>query len=116
MASYAAIDLGATSGRVAVGTISNGKISFEIIHRFTNDPINDPENGLLWNWSKLQEEVIIGLKMAVRKYTLTSVAMASSRGAGLPKTICRERIRFPYFVSIRGLRRGAGKIENVTAE
>ncbi|MEI6039023.1 MAG: rhamnulokinase family protein [Actinomycetes bacterium] len=77
MASYAAIDLGATSGRVAVGTISNGKISFEIIHRFTNDPINDPENGLLWNWSKLQEEVIIGLKMAVRKYTLTSVAVDS---------------------------------------
>jgi len=77
MASYAAIDLGATSGRVAVGTISDGKISFEIIHRFTNDPINDPRDGLLWNWSKLQEEVLIGLKMAVKKYVLTSAAVDS---------------------------------------
>jgi len=77
MASYAAIDLGATSGRVAVGTISDGKISFEIIHRFSNDPINDPVDGLLWNWSKLQEEVLIGLKMAVKKYVLTSAAVDS---------------------------------------
>jgi len=77
MASYAAIDLGATSGRVAVGTISDGKISFEIIHRFSNDPIDDPVDGLLWNWAKLQEEVLIGLKMAVKKYVLTSVAVDS---------------------------------------
>ncbi len=77
MASYAAIDLGATSGRVAVGTISDGKISFEIIHRFSNDPINNPVDGLLWNWSKLQEEVLIGLKMAVKKYVLTSAAVDS---------------------------------------
>ena len=77
MASYAAIDLGATSGRVAVGTISDGKISFEIIHRFSNDPIDDPVDGLLWNWSKLQDEVLVGLKMAVKKYVLTSVAVDS---------------------------------------
>lgn len=77
MASYAAIDLGATSGRVAVGTISDGKISFEIIHRFSNDPIDDPADGLLWNWSKLQEEVLIGLKMALKKYVLTSAAVDS---------------------------------------
>jgi rhamnulokinase len=77
MASYAAIDLGATSGRVAVGTISDGKISFEVIHRFTNDPIDDPVDGLLWNWSRLQEEVLVGLNMAVQKYDLTSVAVDS---------------------------------------
>jgi rhamnulokinase len=77
MASYAAIDLGATSGRVAVGTISREKLSFEIVHRFSNDPINDPENGLLWDWAKLREEVLIGLKLAVKKYVLTSVAVDS---------------------------------------
>jgi rhamnulokinase len=77
MASYAAIDLGATSGRVAVGTISDGKISFEVVHRFANDPINDPDDGLLWNWSKLQEEVLTGLRLAIKKYVLTSVAVDS---------------------------------------
>jgi rhamnulokinase len=77
MASYAAIDLGATSGRVAVGTISREKLSFEIVHRFSNDPINDPENGLLWDWAKLREEVLMGLKLAVKNYVLTSVAVDS---------------------------------------
>ena len=77
MSSYAAIDLGATSGRVAVGTVSDGKISFEIVHRFSNDPINDPNDGLLWNWSKLQAEVLIGLKIAAEKYQLKSAAVDS---------------------------------------
>ena len=77
MSSYAAIDLGATSGRVAVGTISDGKISFEIMHRFSNDPINDPNDGLIWNWSKLQAEVLFGLKLAAEKYQLKSAAVDS---------------------------------------
>lgn len=77
MASYAAVDLGATSGRVAVGTISSGKISFEVIHRFSNDPINDAEYGLLWNWAKLQEEILVGLRKAIKKYVLTSIAIDS---------------------------------------
>ena len=77
MSSYAAIDLGATSGRVAVGTVADGKISFEIVHRFSNDPINDPNDGLLWNWSKLQAEVLIGLKIAAEKYQFKSAAVDS---------------------------------------
>jgi rhamnulokinase len=77
MSSYAAIDLGATSGRVAVGTVSDGKISFEIMHRFSNDPINDPNDGLIWNWSKLQAEVLFGLKLAAEKYQLKSAAVDS---------------------------------------
>jgi rhamnulokinase len=77
MASYAAIDLGATSGRVAVGTISGDSISIEVVHRFTNDPIDDPKEGLLWNWKKLQTEVLFGLNMAVLKYPISSVAIDS---------------------------------------
>ena len=77
MASYAAIDLGATSGRVAVGTISAGKISYEIVHRFSNEPIKDPIHGLLWDWNKLREEVLIGLRLTTKKYLLTSIAVDS---------------------------------------
>lgn len=77
MASYAAIDLGATSGRVAVGTITGDTISIEIVHRFTNDPIDDPTAGLLWNWKNLQTEVLFGLNMAVLKYPIKSIAIDS---------------------------------------
>ena len=77
MASYAAIDLGASSGRVAVGTVANGKITFEVIHRFSNDPMDHPVSGLMWDWAMIQKEVLTGLKLAIRKYVLTSVAVDS---------------------------------------
>jgi len=75
MSAYAAIDLGATSGRVAVGSIVDGAITFEIVHRFLNEPLMDPEHGLLWNWAELQREVLIGLYKANEKYDLTSVGV-----------------------------------------
>jgi rhamnulokinase len=75
MSAYAAIDLGATSGRVAVGSIVDGAITFEIVHRFLNEPLMDPEHGLLWNWAELQREVLIGLHKANEKYDLTSVGV-----------------------------------------
>jgi rhamnulokinase len=75
MSAYAAIDLGATSGRVAVGSIVDGKITFDVVHRFLNEPIMDDEQGLLWNWTELQNEVLIGLAKAQEKYDLTSVGV-----------------------------------------
>jgi rhamnulokinase len=75
MSAYAAIDLGATSGRVAVGSVVDGAITFEIVHRFLNEPFTDPEHGLLWNWTELQREVLIGLHKAKEKYDLTSVGV-----------------------------------------
>lgn len=75
MSAYAAIDLGATSGRVAVGSVVAGAITFEVVHRFLNEPFMDPEHGLLWNWSELQREVLIGLAKAQEKYDLTSVGV-----------------------------------------
>lgn len=77
MATYAAIDLGATSGRVAVGTVTKDAISFEIVHRFSNDPISDPTDGIMWNWSSLQKQILVGLNRAHEKYSITSVAIDS---------------------------------------
>lgn len=34
-----AFDLGASSGRAVLGTLENGKISMEEVHRFPNDPV-----------------------------------------------------------------------------
>ena len=77
MSHFAAIDLGASSGRVAVGTLSDGKLSFEIIHRFPNKPISTTDGALLWDWEFLNGEIRSGLESAAKRYTLTSVAVGT---------------------------------------
>jgi len=36
---YLACDLGADSGRLMLGTLDNGKITLEELHRFPNGPV-----------------------------------------------------------------------------
>ena len=36
---YLAVDLGGGSGRLIVGTISEGKLNLEEVHRFDNNPV-----------------------------------------------------------------------------
>src|SRR3954447_15897415 len=45
---YAAIDLGASSGRVVVGRFDGERIFLEELHRFANRPVRLPD-GLRWN-------------------------------------------------------------------
>ena len=72
---YAAIDLGASSGRVAVGGVDNGKISFEIVHRFANTPILGSHGSVHWSWERLMGDVLAGLEIAASKYSITSVGV-----------------------------------------
>jgi rhamnulokinase len=37
--SFAAVDLGASSGRVVVGRFENGGLSLDVVHRFPNEPV-----------------------------------------------------------------------------
>ena len=60
---YLAIDLGAESGRVMLGTLENGRISLEELSRFTNKPIRDGD-GIYWNVSALLEGIRSGLARA----------------------------------------------------
>jgi rhamnulokinase len=59
----AAVDLGATSGRVMLGRIGPGGISMEHIHRFPNEPIR-LSTGLHWDLYGLFDEVLLGLRAA----------------------------------------------------
>jgi rhamnulokinase len=113
MASYAAIDLGATSGRIAVGTITDGAISVDVIHRFTNDPIEDAEDGLLWDWAKVKKEILFGLNMATLKYAITSIAV-DSWGVDY-QLINDDRLLNPKVYSYRNLRT-EGVMESVIKE
>ena len=62
--SVAAVDLGATSGRVMLGHLGPDLLSVDVVHRFPNDPVRIPD-GLHWNILELYRNVLIGLRKAI---------------------------------------------------
>src|SRR6266700_1716550 len=60
---YAAVDLGAESGRVVAGGYDGDLLSLDVVHRFANVPVRQ-ENGLHWNARNLFEETVAGLRKA----------------------------------------------------
>jgi rhamnulokinase len=60
----AAVDLGATSGRVMLGHLGPDQLRVEAVHRFPNDPVRTPD-GLHWNILELYRNLLIGLRKAV---------------------------------------------------
>ena len=59
----AAVDLGATSGRVIVGRVGAGELRLDDVHRFPNGPVELPD-GLHWDILGIYREVIEGLRRA----------------------------------------------------
>lgn len=60
---HAAIDLGASSGRVVVAEVTPGRISIAETHRFANRPVRIP-SGLHWDLLGLYGHVLDGLRAA----------------------------------------------------
>jgi rhamnulokinase len=58
---YAAIDLGASSGRVVLGTFDGRRMTLEQLHRFPNRPVRLPD-GLHWNLLHLFTEATGALR------------------------------------------------------
>lgn len=60
---YAAVDLGASSGRVMVGRVGHDTLELREAHRFGNRPVRLPE-GLRWDVLALYAGVLEGLRAA----------------------------------------------------
>ncbi len=60
---HAAIDLGASGGRVAIGTVNDGKLEVEILHRWNHAPV-PVRGGLQWDVLGIWSEILVGLKLA----------------------------------------------------
>jgi rhamnulokinase len=74
---YLACDLGAESGRLMLGTLGNGRISLEELHRFPNTPAK-AGGALHWNIDALFNELRAGLKKApARKLAIASFSADS---------------------------------------
>ena len=61
----AAVDLGASSGRVMVGRVGPGELELTEVHRFPNEPVRLPD-GLHWDILRLYAGVLAGLREAAR--------------------------------------------------
>ncbi len=73
---YAAIDLGAETGRVVVGAVGDDGIELDEVHRFANRPIRTPD-GLHWNVPGLFAEIVHGLEKATANAPIASLGVDS---------------------------------------
>lgn len=74
---HAAIDLGASSGRVAVGIADSESIEYQVIHRFKISNFTDPNHGLVWDWQAIESDVLRGLRLARASFPIASVGVDS---------------------------------------
>jgi rhamnulokinase len=66
---YLAFDLGAESGRAILGTLDDGRLELQELHRFPNQPVRTPA-GLYWDALRLFHEIEQGLAVAGRERKL----------------------------------------------
>ena len=76
MSRYIAIDLGAESGRVILGTLQGGKLRLKELHRFANGPIRIGGT-LRWDVVRLWAEIQIGLHTASNAGDISAIACDS---------------------------------------
>lgn len=73
----AAVDLGATSGRVMLGYVEDRMLRLEAVSRFPNGPVPGPD-GLHWDFTALYRHVLEGVREAVaREPELASIGIDS---------------------------------------
>ena len=75
-ARHVAIDLGASGGRVALGTLQDGKLAVEVLHRFPNGGV-PVRGGLYWDVLGLWREILHGLRLAAQHGPVASVGVDS---------------------------------------
>jgi len=76
MAVMAAVDLGAQSGRVAVGRFDGSRLAVSEAHRFGNEPVA-VAGTLRWDLHRLRRDTLDGLRAAARDAGLDSIAVDS---------------------------------------
>ncbi len=71
---FAAVDLGAESGRVALGRFDGERVSLEIVHRFDNRPVW-LDDGLHWDLVKLFDDSLHGIARAAHDARLDGIGV-----------------------------------------
>ncbi|TXS48877.1 rhamnulokinase [Streptomyces sp. t39] len=71
---YAAVDLGATSGRVMLGRVGRGHLDLTEVQRFDNTPLHLAD-GLHWNITALFQSTLDGLRAAGAVADIASIGI-----------------------------------------
>ena len=67
MSTFAAVDLGASSGRVMVARVGPERLELSEAHRFPNLPVR-VAGTLHWDVLALYREILAGLRLAVSRF------------------------------------------------
>lgn len=70
-----AVDLGATSVRVAAVDLESDEPKVEVIHRWRHFPVPDDSGSLRWDWSGIVAEVEKGLEMGLESGPVASIGV-----------------------------------------
>ena len=96
MPQYLAFDLGASSGRAMLGTLGDGRMHLEEIHRFET-PLREEQEQLVWDLGALWQEVRLGLALArERAPRLKSLSVDSWAVDYVPLGADGQPLRNPY--------------------
>lgn len=69
MKTYLAVDLGAESGRIIIGSIVKEKLTLKEIHRFPNGMLNI-NGSFFWNIGQLYSEIVKGIELCVNTHKI----------------------------------------------
>ena len=95
-ASYLAFDLGASSGRGILGTLADGQVQLEELHRFET-PIIEEDGHLYWDVDALWKEMNTAFRMALDAAPdLRSLSVDSWGVDYVPLNVFDEAVRRPY--------------------
>lgn len=93
---YIAFDLGASSSRAVLGTLAEGRMQMEELHRFKT-PLIEEEERLYWDLGALWDELQRGLQMAFETAShLRSLSVDSWAVDYVPLDADDEPLRRPY--------------------
>ncbi|MGL5951080.1 MAG: rhamnulokinase [Cetobacterium sp.] len=108
---FLAIDLGASSGRHLLGSISDGKIQLDEIHRFKNE-LQIKERNICWDLNYLFKEIIVGMKKCKELNKIPVSLSIDTWGVDFV-LLDKKNMAIGNFVSYRD-KRTQGLIEEVT--
>ena len=77
MGRYIAVDLGATSGRVALVDTNSGTFDINVVHRFPHEVITNEDGAMRWDWEFILKESLVGIEKAAALGPVTSLAIDS---------------------------------------
>jgi rhamnulokinase len=70
-----AVDLGATSVRVAAVDLRASEPEVEVLHRWQHDPVTSADGTLRWDWPRIVTEVEAGLELGVATGSVASIGV-----------------------------------------